>query len=95
MDIKLGVLIGVVGLMAAGTFTALGSQRCENSSISGRSNTRASRTEGAGAQEVSFLSARPVWPKGRETEKNLFVGFRAVFNNPRNGRALLRLVPEL
>ena len=92
MDIKLGVLIGVVGLMAAGTFTALGSQRSENSSISDRSNTRDSKSEGGdGAQEVSFQSARPVWPKGRQTEKNLFVGFRAVFNSSRNGRALLRL----
>jgi len=30
----------------------------------------------------SFLAAKPVWPQGRETEMNLFVGFRAVFSKP-------------
>lgn len=29
-------------------------------------------------QPVAFLSARPVWPKGRQAEMNLLVGFRAV-----------------
>ncbi len=31
---------------------------------------------------TQFLSAKPVWPEGRETEKNLFVGFRAVVTLP-------------
>lgn len=26
---------------------------------------------------AQFQSARPVWPEGREKEKNIFVGFRA------------------
>jgi len=37
-----------------------------------------------------FASAKPVWPKGRETEKNLFVGFRAVFKTNVPGRFTLR-----
>jgi alpha-L-rhamnosidase len=38
----------------------------------------------------SFLSAKPVWPKGRETEKNLFVGFRASFRGDAQERVWLR-----
>jgi len=37
-----------------------------------------------------FVSARPVWPKGRETEKNLFVGFRATFQTNAPDRIMLR-----
>ncbi len=41
---------------------------------------------GAAAQSAegpaAFLSARPVWPKGRQTEMNLLVGFRAVIEAP-------------
>ncbi|MFC1795199.1 hypothetical protein ACFL3Q_16635, partial [Planctomycetota bacterium] len=33
-----------------------------------------------GTTRSSFDSALPIWPAGRETEKNLFVGFRAVFD---------------
>jgi alpha-L-rhamnosidase len=40
---------------------------------------------------TSFYSAHPIWPEGRETEKNLFVGFRAVFDCPRDQRPLLRI----
>ncbi len=41
---------------------------------------------------VAFLSARPVWPAGRETEKNLTVGFRAVFDRPAAaGETVLRI----
>jgi alpha-L-rhamnosidase len=36
----------------------------------------------ARADETSFLSAKPIWPKGRETEKNLFVGFRTIIEGP-------------
>ena len=38
----------------------------------------------------SFVSAKPIWPKGRETEKNLSVGFRAAFKAPAQEKALLR-----
>ena len=37
-----------------------------------------------------FVSAKPVWPKGRETEKNLFVGFRATFQTNAPDRIILR-----
>ena len=40
---------------------------------------------------VSFQSARPIWPAGRETEKNLFVGFRAVFECSPGDRPVLRM----
>src|ERR1017187_4033606 len=43
-----------------------------------------------GASTPSFVSAKPIWPKGRETEKNLFVGFRASFKAPAQERAVLR-----
>ncbi|HTV54537.1 MAG TPA: hypothetical protein VMI06_06450, partial [Terriglobia bacterium] len=38
-----------------------------------------------------FQVAKPVWPEGRETEMNLFVGFRAVFDLPPQSLALLRV----
>src|ERR1035437_4775126 len=31
------------------------------------------------SSEVEFRSGKPIWPKDREKEMNLFVGFRAVF----------------
>jgi len=43
----------------------------------------------AGATAPSFVAAKPIWPKGRETEKNLFVGFRASFQAPAKGRVWL------
>ncbi|MCP4452365.1 MAG: hypothetical protein GY809_12960 [Planctomycetes bacterium] len=43
------------------------------------------------AAEVSFDSARPIWPAGRDTEKNLFVGFRAVLDGPEHQGAVLRI----
>ena len=43
------------------------------------------------ADAVAFHTARPVWPAGRETEKNLFVGFRAVIDVPDGKRVLLRV----
>ncbi|HUW18114.1 MAG TPA: hypothetical protein VMW16_02315 [Sedimentisphaerales bacterium] len=42
-------------------------------------------------RNVSFRSAKPIWPEGRQTEKNLFVGFRAVINRPKNSTAVLRI----
>src|ERR1035437_1791485 len=38
----------------------------------------------------SFVSAKPIWPKGRESEKNLFVGFRAAFKAPAQEKVFLR-----
>ena len=43
------------------------------------------------AERVEFRSARPIWPKGLEREKNLFVGFRAAFDAPAGGTAVLRI----
>lgn len=42
------------------------------------------------AQAAGFDAAKPVWPEGRATEKNLFVGFRAVIDAP-DGDAVLRV----
>ena len=39
----------------------------------------------------SFDSALPIWPAGRETEKNLFVGFRAVFDCTEQQDPILRV----
>jgi len=44
----------------------------------------------APAAHAFFQVAKPVWPKGRETEMNLSVGFRAVFEPPRGKPVLLR-----
>ncbi|WP_165220950.1 alpha-L-rhamnosidase-related protein [Aquisphaera insulae] len=38
-----------------------------------------------------FRAARPVWPRGRETEKNLTVGFRATFEPPAQTPVIVRL----
>ena len=38
-----------------------------------------------------FQVARPIWPKGRKTEMNLFVGFRAVVELPPRSQAVLRV----
>ena len=40
---------------------------------------------------ISFSTARPIWPERRETEMNLFVGFRAAFAVPEGTSAQLRL----
>jgi alpha-L-rhamnosidase len=40
---------------------------------------------------LSFQHGQPVWPKGRETEKNLFVGFRCAFAAPDGGSTRLCL----
>ena len=42
------------------------------------------------AAHAFFQVAKPVWPEGRETEMNLSVGFRAVFEPPRGKPVLLR-----
>jgi hypothetical protein len=42
------------------------------------------------ASAPSFVAAKPIWPKGRETEKNLFVGFRATFKAPAQDKVFLR-----
>jgi alpha-L-rhamnosidase len=38
----------------------------------------------------AFLSAKPIWPKGREREKNLTVGFRTSFKAPAEEKVVLR-----
>jgi alpha-L-rhamnosidase len=43
------------------------------------------------AEDAHFQSAKPIWPKGREKEMNLTVGFRAVVEKPGDGKAILRL----
>ncbi len=40
---------------------------------------------------AEFRTAKPVWPEGRAEEKNLFVGYRAIFDAPPDKRVLLRL----
>lgn len=41
--------------------------------------------------KVNFLSAKPVWPEGREIEKNLTVGFMAIIEKPQSGETILRI----
>jgi len=41
--------------------------------------------------DIAFRSARPIWPRGREKEMNLWVGFRAVFEAPPGKRVNLRM----
>ncbi len=50
-----------------------------------------SATAGLAAETAAFQAARPVWPDGRETERNLSVGFRALVTAPAAGQAVLRL----
>lgn len=41
--------------------------------------------------EPAFAAARPVWVEGRETEKNVFAGFRAIFEVSGNETVTLRV----
>ncbi len=50
--------------------------------------TPAARAE---TTQVSFASAKPVWVADRQTEQNLFVGFRWAFDCPAQGRPVLRI----
>lgn len=43
------------------------------------------------AAAPSFRSAKPVWPKGRETEMNVLAGFRAAFEATSQDKATLRV----
>lgn len=45
----------------------------------------------AQAGQASFVAAKPVWVVDRQTEKNLFVGFRAAFDCPLQGRPIVRI----
>jgi alpha-L-rhamnosidase len=38
-----------------------------------------------------FAAAKPIWPRGLETEKNILAAFRAVFEAPAGRRATLRI----
>ncbi len=55
----------------------------------------ATQPVGVGAQNSRtrpfFLEAKPIWPAGSEEEKNLFVGFRAVFQCEPDRRLVLRI----
>ncbi|MHC4573683.1 MAG: alpha-L-rhamnosidase-related protein [Planctomycetota bacterium] len=74
------------------TVTALWSGGCGTSGICRGSDRRYRKAQGHNPDEtVPFRSAKPIWPKGRETETNLFVGFRAVFERPKSGTAVLRI----
>ena len=42
-------------------------------------------------QTPSFKAAVPVWAKGRDTEMNVTLGFRTVFDRPANEKVTLRL----
>ena len=44
-----------------------------------------------GTSEAAFDSARPIWPTGRDTEKNLFVGFQTIFECPKPQELILRI----
>jgi len=60
--------------------------------VSAQAQTSASSLSASiGPISQPFLSAKSIWPKGREKEKNLFVGFHASFQAPVNGKATLRL----
>lgn len=43
------------------------------------------------AADPGFRSAKPIWPKGRETEMNVLAGFRAAFDATSQDKAVLRL----
>lgn len=47
--------------------------------------------EGPLSSAPGFVSAQPVWAEGRETEKNVTMGFRAVFEAPESSSVLLRI----
>ena len=48
-------------------------------------------SRGSDSKAPEFLDAVPVWPKGCETERNAFFGFRAVFDADDEGRHVLRI----
>jgi len=45
----------------------------------------------SGQQRTSFVCAQPIWPAGREREKNLTVRFRVVFDRPAGETSFLRI----
>lgn len=48
----------------------------------------------ASTAAASFVSAKPIWPEGREKEVNLSVAFRAVFPKPSGKKVVLRLAAQ-
>jgi alpha-L-rhamnosidase len=46
---------------------------------------------GAFAETAQFRAGKPIWPEGREKEKNLTVGFRAIINAPKGSPITLRV----
>jgi len=41
--------------------------------------------------EATFILAKPVWPEGRQLERNLTIGFRASFNVSQGNKAEIRI----
>ena len=64
--------------------------RGARASFSGSTSTETLPDSLATTQSI-FQVAKPVWPEGRETEMNLFVGFRAVFHTPSASRVVVRV----
>jgi len=56
--------------------------------FAGENTDQAFASEAAG---IGFLSAQPIWPRGREKEMNLWVGFRAAFEPPAGKHVYLRM----
>jgi len=89
---RLALLTAVSVFGAIGFVVALWSGGCGNNEITKQRNRWPDEMEcDKAGGKVSFCSARPIWPKGRETEKNLSVGFRAVFEQRGRSYAVLRV----
>ena len=69
-----------------GSFVA-GSIRADDAMAGRTSSGVAQSTE----KTPAFITGRPVWPEGRDTERNLLVEFRAAFEKPTSGPVTLRL----
>ncbi len=53
------------------------------------SESHAPHPDTSANRQIVFRSAKPIWPQGRDKEMNLFVGFRAIFEAPRDGNVQL------
>ncbi|MHC4483029.1 MAG: hypothetical protein ACYSW4_05730, partial [Planctomycetota bacterium] len=74
MEHRFRVLASVIVLGVIGISVLLWSGGCEINGVSdGIDRGRGKLEDGSTTQQVSFCSAKPIWPKERQTEKNLFV----------------------
>lgn len=62
-----------------------------NRILHGENHTAEPLMDSKGTVPPFFQVAKPIWPQGRETEMNLFVGFRAIFNLPPERPVMLRV----